>query len=92
MFHPKLRSVVTTTALVSALASIPAHALPAQSRPRTEPGHRVAAARTAPSALWSFLVDLFQKQSIRIDPNGQDAPTTTSTSESGSTLVPSGGK
>jgi hypothetical protein len=92
MFQPKLRSLLATTALVSALALIPVHGLSAQPRPRPEPRRRDVAVRIAPSPLWSFLVELLQKHTIRIDPNGQPEETTVSSSDSGSTtLLPSGG-
>jgi hypothetical protein len=77
MFQPKLRSLATTTALVSALALIPVHGLNAQPRSRPEPRHREVAVGTAPASLWSLLLNFFEKQSIRIDPNGNEQPEVT---------------
>jgi hypothetical protein len=90
MFQPKLRSLVATTALVSALAAIPAHGLQAQPRTRPEPGRRAAVVGTVPSALWSLLVHLFEKNSVRIDPNGQPTEAPSPAPETGGTTLPDG--
>ena len=95
MSQPKPRSFLTTTVLVSTLALVPVHGLNAQPRPRPQPRHREIAVRIAPASLWSFLVDLLQKQSIRIDPNGQPevtkAPPAPGPGSGATTVVPPGG-
>lgn len=66
MFQPKIRRVLASAALVSALSLLPADVALAQ--PRRSQGNVVV--RLA-SPFWNFLSGLLGKATIRIDPNGQ---------------------
>jgi hypothetical protein len=65
MFQPKIRRVLASAALVSALSLLPVDAALAQPRSQSNVAVRLA------SPFWNFLSGLLRKATIRIDPNGQ---------------------
>lgn len=70
MFQPKLRRVLVSATLVSALSLLPAHAAAPRSQ-RSQPARseRNVAVRLA-APLWDLINGLLAKVSVRIDPNG----------------------
>ena len=91
MFQPKLRSLIASTALLSALISFPDRALGSGPRqPAERKGHPAAVSRVA-GPLWDLLVQWLCKRDagVTIDPEGvqskppQEGGTVTLTAPSG---------
>lgn len=79
MSHPKLRRVLASTALVSALSLLPLRNVGAEPRARWNTawnnGGGNAAERIAvrPASFWDLVMRLLAKASVRIDPDGNKA-------------------
>ena len=96
MFQPKLRSLIASTLLLSALTLLPDRALGAGPRqPAQRKGRPTAESRAAGSP-WSLLVQWLSKAGVTIDPEGvQDKPPLeegAGAQLTGARLVPTGAK
>lgn len=70
MFQPKLRRVLVSATLVSALSLLPAHAAaPRPQRPQQTGSERNVAVRLM-VPVWDLVTRLLGKSGIRIDPDG----------------------
>lgn len=81
MFQPKLRRVLASAALLSALSLLPAHAAtPKSPRSQQTRSERNVVVRLA-APVWDLATDLLRKVGVRIDPNGTRLTTDTEDSE-----------
>lgn len=69
MFQPKIRRVLVSTALVSALSLLPAHAAAPRSQRSQVRSERSVAVRLV-TPIRDFVNGILAKVSVRIDPNG----------------------